>query len=62
MGTTLVKGKRMDQHTTSAQVWEIAYIAKKFSVRPAVVRWARKQIKSKSRKLLYNFLRTLPKQ
>lgn len=62
MGTTLVKGKKMDQHTVSNQAWEIQYIANKFGLKPLVVRWAKKQIKSKSRKLLYNFLRKLPKQ
>lgn len=58
MKTSPKKRKKLDPNFVSSEKWEIATVAKKFSVAPEVVRKARK-VAGKSRRAVYSYLRTL---
>jgi len=61
--TKKVKHPKMDPLLVAGkQKHEVEYIAKKFGIKPKVVRWAISQVKSRSRLAIYNFIRKIPKQ
>lgn len=53
-----VKGKKMDAHLVSNQIWELRYIAKKFNLTIPEVKAAKKKV-GRSRRKLYRYLRSL---
>lgn len=54
----MMKTRKMDPRLVSAETWEIAYIAKKFGVKPTTVRRIRKAL-GRSRQKLYAALRAV---
>jgi hypothetical protein len=55
-----VKGKSMDPHSVSNQVWELRYVATKFKTTIEIVKKVKKLV-GRSRKKIYNYLRTMKK-
>ena len=53
------KTHKMDPNLVSSQKWEITYIAKKFGISPEIVRALKKNLKSRSRRKLYNAIKNL---